>query len=197
MAKQPRGLEAAIKYVVVAKVVDTETGRVVAEKRFKGRSFLLNFAKLCRLLFMRGDESETESVLDLDGNSRTMASATTAYAFPHYSPAADRKIRVRLGTSTTPFSRDQRNVLTFLAESTYSSYTRTDTGTSLRVDVTFSWLNNTGATKEVSEAALIVRCIDTTNIMHAVAYTRDLISPAISVGAGQTLSIAYIITLPW
>ena len=197
MSERSRKLETAIKYMVTAKVIDNETGEVVEERRVKGQSFLLNFGKLCRLLFMRGDATESESAIDTGGTSRTLQSAHADQPFPRYGPAAGNKMRVRIGTNTTAFSRDQYDVLTFLAEAAYSTYVRTDTGSSLRLDLSFSWLNDTGTSKDVAETALVVRCADSGVVIRAIALTRDLFDPPITVGVDRTLSVGYTITLPW
>ncbi len=186
----------AIGYGVELRVIDPKTGKVLTKRRIKGHSFLRNFSSLCRLLFMRGDSVETESVLDTGGVARTLGSATP-YAFPAYSFGTASKMRCCVGTSSVDFSRDQYGCVSGIATVVYSNYTFTDDGTKKIVNVTFSWLNDTGAAQSIAEVCLIEQVLDTGNTTRWIALTRDLFSPPISVPAGSVLAVGYTITIPW
>lgn len=186
-----------ITYAVKAEVIDSKTSKVTAKRKIKGDSFLKNFSAICRLLFMRGDTSETETVVDTGGTTRTLQAAATANTFPTYAFGAGNKMRLCVGTSSVGFSRDQYGCISGIATVTYSNYTWTDDGTKKILNIAFSWLNDTGASKDIAEVAMIITVCDTTGTTRLVAITRDLFSPPITVPAGSVLAVGYTINIPW
>jgi hypothetical protein len=187
-----------ISYNVEAKVIDTKTGKILAKRRIKGDSFLKNFSAICRLLFMRGDVTDTETVLNTAGSSITLKTGSKTYPFPYFDPAAGNKLRCCIGTSSVAFSRDQYGCISGIATVVYSNYAWTDDGTKKILNIAFSWLNDTGASQNIAEVAMIVTVAEgAAATLHTVAITRDLFSPAITVPAGSTLAVGYTITIPW
>jgi hypothetical protein len=186
-----------IGYHVKLQVIDNKTGKILEERQVKGESFLKWFASLCRLLFMRGDATESESVLDTSGTARTLQSATTTNPFPYYSPAAGNKIRCQVGISNQAVARDQYACVSPVATVTYNTYDFTDDGTKKTVTMSFAWLNNTGGSVDIAEACLILVVLDSANVLRTIAIARDVFSPAITVPANSTLAVGYVITIPW
>jgi len=192
-----RNEKVEIKMEIEIKVYDPKTGKVTLERKVPCHTFLKNFSALAHLIIPRGDAIISDTVTDISGNARTATGcgSSAPVPFTYVSESPSYKIFSRIGTNTTAFSRNQYDVLTYLAEIAYGNFTLTDTGSQKELRITYAWTNGTGLAKDVSECVLGIWVYVAG--MYKVAISRDVFSPAINVPNGQVLALGYVITVPW
>jgi len=185
-----------IKVDYRVKVIDNKTGKIVKTVKGKSKTFNMNFARLLGLLFQRGDATGSVSLNDTGGAARTFYNNYSVALTPLNLPAdAGNKLVLKIGSSSAAFDRSHYEMQTLLATFAYSTFTLTDTGTNVRVDISGSWIN-TGASITVREIGFVVRYVDTGGYVRSILLARDIITDTV-VGTNQTIAVAYSITIPF
>jgi len=176
------------------KVIDNKTGKVVKTLKGKSKTFNLNFARLLGLLFQRGDIGASVSITDTGGVGRTFSN-NTYYNPLNVATAAGNKLRFHIGSSNTPFDRAHYEMQALISTFDYSTWSLTDDGTKVKVDISGSWLNP-GPSVTVREIGFDVVFSDSGYNNRRVLLARDVI-PDTVVDAGRTIAVAYSITIPF
>ena len=174
------------------------SGKVVMEKKLPCHTFLKNFAEIIWIaLFLRGNAYNSATVTKREGTSEVLRTTIATNNIGDYSVAAGCAMRCRIGIGTQAFNRTDFDVQTYEDSLIYAQYEINDDGTQKTLTISFSWLNDTGGSKDITEACLICYYFGYTSAtVKDVALTRDVFS-AVTVADGYTMALGYVITFPW
>jgi len=190
-----RGVKIKVEYTV--KVIDTKTGKVLKVVKGEGKTFNQNFARLLGIvMFPKGDGRVSVSLTDTGGTARTMWAPDYGTPPLNYDPTAGYKFELGVGKSSVAFDRTHYNLLDLQAWVDYSTWNLTDDGTKVMVEITGAWYNDTGADVTINEIGMRVRWMDSAGVIRTIMIARDVIT-ATTVPAGQTIAVAYAITIPF
>jgi len=190
-----RGVELKVEYTV--KVIDTKTGKVLKVVKGEGKTFNQNFARVLGIMmFSRGDARVTVSLTDTGGTARSMWAPDYDTSPLNYDPAVGYRFKLGVGKSNVAFDRTHYNLLDPLAWFDYSIWNLTDDGIKVKVEVSGSWYNDTGVDVTVNEIGMVIRLKDVDGYIRVIMIARDVIT-ATTLPAGQTIAVAYAITIPF
>jgi len=184
-----------VRYTV--KVIDTKTGKVLKVVKGEGKTFNQNFGRMLGMLMLvRGDVRVSVSLTDVDGTARTMWAPDFDRPPFRYGAGVDARLEVGVGKSDVAFSRTHYNLIDPQAWVDYSVWNLTDDGTKVVVEISGSWYNDTGADVVIKEIGMRVFWLDNAGYLRCIMIARDVIT-ATTVPAGQTIAVAYAVTIPF
>jgi len=170
-----------------------ETYRVVADEKVGGGQggdlvTLWAFRLLCCVFasVLKGS-TVSFSFTDLSGLSRTQICIATVSNNFLGSGCADRAPYIGFGSSSTPPSRTDSRLLTELARVRGSHYVDES---AFSCSIVGSWTPTNDVT--VCEVGLYMFACDSGGVARYVLFDRSVLSPCVSVGAGETISVAYV-----
>jgi hypothetical protein len=199
----PKLPKAVIEYEVKDK-----NGKLIEKGKFPSKSWVGNLIRLLNMLWDTwASVTSTGSVyyyytktlyVDTSGSARMLGIISGATgSFGGEAPAGDTSAGILVGTSDTPVSLGQYNLLGLIPHGTGSgqlSYGATvvedltiDTTYFFRIIRTFT--NNSGASITVREIGLFLKTVSP-----GFMFARDVPPSPITVPAGSTLTIRYIIS---
>ena len=161
------------------------------------RSFLVNHMKH---LYAALTQTNLLGVVDTSGVSEDIqVSGGTLGWSKAIAAIADNTYGTQVGTGTTAVLPTQTALVTLIAEGVAASqlnYGATTIAvvaagsTEVTMDITRSFANNSGGSINVQEVGLAVTSPNSIGTQHRFLVVRDL-TGAVSVGAGQTLTVVY------
>lgn len=172
------------------------SGKIVMSKDIPCHTFLKNFAEFVWLyLFMRGDVKNSATITKIGGTTDTIEAPDSGGTPFDYVANSNYKMKCRIGTGTQAFNRTDYDVQTYEDQLNYTQYSINDDGTQKTLTLSFSWLNDTGVSKDITEACLTVYLSSSSAVIQ-MALTRDVFT-AVTVANGYTIAFGYTITFPW
>jgi len=176
------------------KVIDNKTGKTLRTVKGKSKTFNLNFARLLGLFFQRGDVIASISATDTGGSGRTFINNDSSNPL-NVGTSAGNKLKLHIGSSSAPFDRSHYEMQALVATFDYSTWSLTDDGTKVKVDISGSWINP-GPSVTVREIGFDVVYRDSGAYLRRILLARDVI-PDTVVDTGRTIAVAYSITIPF
>jgi hypothetical protein len=193
-------------------------GKIIYKKRFRSKSFVSNFLKILRTISYgyTGATSATmyftsysAGIKDHSGNDVLFPifaenKTDPSYFFNLNAPASDANYGIRVGSGSTSPTADDYNLANPIAHGTGSGqlvYGATtietvvvegSSRTYFRIIRTFS--NSSGATVTVREIGLSVKWSRPTVGYYYALLARDVLSSAVDVPDGATLTVRYILS---
>jgi hypothetical protein len=194
------------------------SGKIICKKRFRSKSFVSNFLKILRTLcygytaatsYTLYVSSYSAGIKDHNGNDalfQVVAENRTdpSYLFNLNAPANDTNYGIRVGSGSTTPTADDYNLANPIANGTGSGQllygatsietvvVEASSRTYFRIIRTFS--NSSGATVTVREIGLSVKWSRTgVGYLYALL-ARDVLSSAVDVPDGATLTVRYILS---
>jgi hypothetical protein len=166
-----------------------ETRRVVVDKAGDGDLVTLWGFRLICCLFAKVPRGGTVSFdfVDLTGTSRSQFCIHGYYREFLGSGCADRSSYVAFGSSSVPPTRNDYRLLGELAR-VDASYFADETA--FTCGVAGSWTPGSGVT--VCEVGLYMLVCDEFGYARYVLFDRSVLSPCVSVSAGDTISVSYL-----
>ena len=190
---RPKGLSFLPEYKIEAIV--TKNGKVISKKSWKAKTWVYNFLRLLFGLFYALMISDTvTTVTDTAGISRDVpgiASGTSSAGCVR-APEGNANYGIAVGSGASPSYDPSKYALdSKIAESAMSPSECTAEFTAEnQIRITRTFVNNSGGELTVTEVALIC---DWNGFPIMIAY--DVPSGGISVPAGASLTLRYIISL--
>jgi len=179
--------------LLLVKAYDKD-GNLIAERAKEGDLWLRNWGKFLQLLF-NPDSGTTTSLTAIDGSSRIIE---IRYWGSNdniiFSEVGDGSVRVVIGSGTTSVSVDDYNLANQVAEATVSSPSLSVSGNSMNITFSASFTLDTATDVSESGVKMLMEEYEASNNDKWILLIRDTFD-AVSVPAGGTITITYIIRL--
>lgn len=165
-------------------------GKLMERRVKKSDSFVKNFASMIQIIFEPAS-GVSYGLTDIGGTGRGYIKDKSAYSWYYISGTS--LVEIGIGSSDAAFGIENYTLGNPIAWNTVSSPTLAILGNQMNVSIstTFSF----DASYTISETGVRVYLNQETGYDYWNLILRDLISPSISVNAGDTVTITYIIQI--
>lgn len=199
-----------IKLMLEIKVID-KNGNIIKIHKQHSHSFVENFLLLQANIWSNsyGNYSYNYNFIDISGTSTNLNNNTSGItSFSQFeamnAPQNNNSYGIVVGTGTTPPTPSDYKLESQITNGTgedqlgygsmsFSTITLSGNTSSISISRTFS--NNSGATITITEVGIIISLLNSNSTQDYVLIAHDLLSSAISVSNGNTLTINYTISI--